>query len=448
MQRAPADPSPGHLPSAPVGPLPLVSALPISKALISESDSVMASSGDARKNGLPPRRPGEIGLLPTPNLGLHGPGMQTCGRLSPCRVLPLPASQQHSSSAASTEAAHMHRRTWWPRQDSAPFDASSLTEQNGTSRLLVSALHPAVDTSKPPEEVLGTASAEVRGEDREDVISCDDESDQDQMLSPQQMDDSKRCSKRPAAVSAAWAVQQQATSCLHDSTQQCSESTQGPVLEGKDGVCQQLEDRAWPPLQAASTPQQQKEPAKQQQQRQQQQQTQGQRELALTQGDTAKVQYEAHRESQASKHLEQAQQQQQRCLSGIAAEQQYDCSTSSCSLTCSHAHQHLSNLPRNKDAALHLNMVPVSEPSEAHMDAVGPFPHRPGQSLCDFYARTGFCKFGQGCKFDHPEQFAVCLNSLGLPLRDLEATCPFYAKTGVCKFGPSCKFDHAYTVKM
>ena len=70
------------------------------------------------------------------------------------------------------------------------------------------------------------------------------------------------------------------------------------------------------------------------------------------------------------------------------------------------------------------------------------FPQRPGQVLCDFYVRTGYCKFGQGCKFDHPLQYAVKLNSLGLPLRSSEPACPFYAKTGGCKFGPSCKFHH------
>ena len=346
----------------------------------------------------------------------------------------------------------MHRRTWWPRQDSGPFHASSITEQRSSSQLPVSALYHAADISNPPEEVSSRTASRV---------SCDDKSDQ--MLPPQQMDDSNR---RPAAISAAWAVHQQATSCLHHTTQPWCQRTQGSGLEGEDGACQQLEEHAWPALQAASQAQQQKDPAHQQQQQQyarqeqhqgqqqhqqqgqqqqwQQQQTQGEQELALTQSDAAKLQYEAYRDSQANKHLEQAQQQQQQnCLSGMETEPQHDCSSPSCSLTCPHAHQHLSNLPTSKDAALHLNPMPASEQSEAHVDAVGPFPQRPGQSLCDFYVRTGFCKFGQGCKFDHPVQFAVCLNSSGLPLRVQEATCPFYAKTGVCKFGPSCKFDHA-----
>ena len=443
-----------------------MSALPFSKALVSETDAVMVSSGDARENGLLPDRLGETGALPTPQLGVHNHDMQNWDRLIPHPLFPAPMSEQHSSAATSRDAAHMHRRTWWPRQGSALIDASSVTEQNGTSRLLVSALHHAADISQPPQAVFGTVAR----------VSCNDQSDQDQMLLPQQMDDSNRCSKRPAAVSAAWVVHQQATPSLHPTPQECSERTQGSVVEGEGGVCQQLEDQAWPLLQAASTAQQQKDPAQQrqqqqqstqqqqqlqgqqqqqqsaqqgqqqghQQQRWQQQQTQGEAELALIQGDTARLQYEAYRESQASKPRAQAQQQQQQhSVSGIAAEQQHEYSSASCSLMCSHAHQHLSNPPRSKEADLHLTLASASKVSEAHMDAVGPFPHRPGQSLCDFYVRTGFCKFGQGCKFDHPEQFAVCFNSLGLPLRGQEATCPFYAKTGVCKFGPSCKFDHA-----
>ena len=43
------------------------------------------------------------------------------------------------------------------------------------------------------------------------------------------------------------------------------------------------------------------------------------------------------------------------------------------------------------------------------------FPQRPGQALCDFYAKTGHCKFGELCKFDHPLEYAVRLNALGLP---------------------------------
>ena len=70
------------------------------------------------------------------------------------------------------------------------------------------------------------------------------------------------------------------------------------------------------------------------------------------------------------------------------------------------------------------------------------FPRRPGQPVCDFYTKTGHCKFGEGCKFDHPPHYMVQLNSAGLPMRPGEPICSHYDKTGLCKYGPSCKFDH------
>ena len=77
-----------------------------------------------------------------------------------------------------------------------------------------------------------------------------------------------------------------------------------------------------------------------------------------------------------------------------------------------------------------------------HQAPVEQFPHGPRQPVCDFYARTGHCKFGQGCRFDHPLQLAVRLSRLGLPVRQQEPVCPHYAKTGECKYGPGCKFNH------
>ena len=53
-----------------------------------------------------------------------------------------------------------------------------------------------------------------------------------------------------------------------------------------------------------------------------------------------------------------------------------------------------------------------------------------------------FAQYGEGCKFDHPAEYGVRLNRLGLPLRPGEPMCSFYTKKGDCKFGPACKFDH------
>ncbi|KAK7256979.1 hypothetical protein RIF29_30625 [Crotalaria pallida] len=80
------------------------------------------------------------------------------------------------------------------------------------------------------------------------------------------------------------------------------------------------------------------------------------------------------------------------------------------------------------------------------------FPQRPGQIECDFYMKTGVCRFGERCKFHHPidrsapslskQAQTVKLTRAGLPRREGAAICPYYLKTGTCKFGATCKFDH------
>eukprot|EP01018_Ginkgo_biloba_P006926 Gb_02527 [translate_table: standard] len=75
------------------------------------------------------------------------------------------------------------------------------------------------------------------------------------------------------------------------------------------------------------------------------------------------------------------------------------------------------------------------------------FPERPGQSECQFYMKTGDCKYGMTCRYHHPKERMVptpncVLNSIGLPLRPGAQLCTFFSRYGVCKFGPTCKFDH------
>lgn len=117
----------------------------------------------------------------------------------------------------------------------------------------------------------------------------------------------------------------------------------------------------------------------------------------------------------------------------------------------------------------------------------GPYPERPGVADCSFYIRTGSCKFGMNCHFNHPPnrkqasqtgdpsnkvgqsecQFylkgtckygAMCkyghsnqkegsggepqFNYLGLPIRQGEKECPFYMRTGSCKYAVTCKYNH------
>ncbi|XP_033141895.1 zinc finger CCCH domain-containing protein 58 isoform X2 [Brassica rapa] len=75
------------------------------------------------------------------------------------------------------------------------------------------------------------------------------------------------------------------------------------------------------------------------------------------------------------------------------------------------------------------------------------FPQRPGQPECQYFMRTGDCKFGNSCRFHHPLEAAspkgVNLSPIGLPIRPGTAQCSHFAQHGVCKFGPACKFDHS-----
>ncbi|KAI8561597.1 hypothetical protein RHMOL_Rhmol04G0352600 [Rhododendron molle] len=75
------------------------------------------------------------------------------------------------------------------------------------------------------------------------------------------------------------------------------------------------------------------------------------------------------------------------------------------------------------------------------------FPERPGQPECQYFMKTGDCKFGSSCRYHHPAEWSppktiFALSPMGLPLRPGAPLCTHYAQNGVCKFGPSCKFDH------
>ncbi|KAI4303196.1 hypothetical protein MLD38_038856 [Melastoma candidum] len=74
------------------------------------------------------------------------------------------------------------------------------------------------------------------------------------------------------------------------------------------------------------------------------------------------------------------------------------------------------------------------------------FPERPGQPDCQYYLKTGDCRYGSSCRYHHPPEANaaanVILNPLGLPLRPGVTPCMHFAR-GECKFGPACKFDHS-----
>nr|CAB3473590.1 unnamed protein product [Digitaria exilis] len=83
------------------------------------------------------------------------------------------------------------------------------------------------------------------------------------------------------------------------------------------------------------------------------------------------------------------------------------------------------------------------------------YPQRPGETVCDFYMKTGFCKYSQKCKFHHPMNRSasdaneigdpvhpLTLTLAGLPRREDAEACAFYMRSGTCRYGAHCKFDH------
>ncbi|KAI4336266.1 hypothetical protein L6164_014812 [Bauhinia variegata] len=72
---------------------------------------------------------------------------------------------------------------------------------------------------------------------------------------------------------------------------------------------------------------------------------------------------------------------------------------------------------------------------------------RQGQAECKYYLRSGGCKFGKACKYNHTRgkcssTTILELNFLGLPIRQGEKECPYYMRNGSCKFGANCRFNH------
>jgi Zinc finger C-x8-C-x5-C-x3-H type (and similar) len=69
---------------------------------------------------------------------------------------------------------------------------------------------------------------------------------------------------------------------------------------------------------------------------------------------------------------------------------------------------------------------------------------------CRDYLRTGRCKYGMSCKYNHPAnvqtggglKIPLDPSEPLFPLRPNEPVCQYYIKHGTCKFGQTCKFHH------
>ncbi|KAL3617543.1 hypothetical protein CASFOL_037864 [Castilleja foliolosa] len=73
---------------------------------------------------------------------------------------------------------------------------------------------------------------------------------------------------------------------------------------------------------------------------------------------------------------------------------------------------------------------------------------RARQGECKYYLSPAGCKYGTDCRFTHGSDksfmssHSLEFNFLGLPIRPEEKECPYYMRTGTCKYGASCRFHH------
>lgn len=69
-------------------------------------------------------------------------------------------------------------------------------------------------------------------------------------------------------------------------------------------------------------------------------------------------------------------------------------------------------------------------------------PMRPGARICESYLKTGHCRAGASCRWDHPEDLRVKFNSEGYPMRPWAPACPYYMAMGTCDYRKTCKWHH------
>ncbi|KAL9248026.1 hypothetical protein vseg_021392 [Gypsophila vaccaria] len=92
------------------------------------------------------------------------------------------------------------------------------------------------------------------------------------------------------------------------------------------------------------------------------------------------------------------------------------------------------------------NGMPPAHQQQLQMQN-GEFPERAGQPECEYYMKTGQCKFKSSCKYHHPRSrvptsLQCALSEKGLPLRPGAKLCRNYEQQGMCKYGRNCLFNH------
>lgn len=81
-------------------------------------------------------------------------------------------------------------------------------------------------------------------------------------------------------------------------------------------------------------------------------------------------------------------------------------------------------MPCHLNSGLNLNKSLKKSDLSQHYEQtqVEEFPERPGRPECDYFMKTGDCKYKAACRYNHPKSrvpgLPVCvLNDKGLPLR-------------------------------
>ncbi|RVW68971.1 Zinc finger CCCH domain-containing protein 67 [Vitis vinifera] len=110
---------------------------------------------------------------------------------------------------------------------------------------------------------------------------------------------------------------------------------------------------------------------------------------------------------------------------------------------------HSQGMPRHLHSGLTLNKLMKKSDVSQHYEQtqVEEFPERPGKPECDYFMKTGDCKYKSACRYHHPKSrvpgLPVCaLSDKGLPLRPGKKFCWHYESYGICKYGRACLFDH------
>ena len=88
------------------------------------------------------------------------------------------------------------------------------------------------------------------------------------------------------------------------------------------------------------------------------------------------------------------------------------------------------------DGCRHAHIPGPDTPNGGPGRPPGPPGEKSGE-VCQFFAKSGWCKYGDQCRHEHIEGA-----NPGRPPPDPSEPCKFFAKAGWCQFGDSCRYQH------